>query len=170
LINQLKMGKECIGQTVYDSIGNMAIITNMYTLNGSRCMVEMRYEDGIIQNREKFHVSKGQFQKPGSFNIEKALNTNLWKPLYGYEEYYIVSKYGELVRIKGNNKGRFKKPSKHTGGYYMFQLYKDGRYYRDAEFQHRCVAQTFIRPLLDREEVNHIDGDRSNNKLCNLYA
>lgn len=33
---------------------------------------------------------------------------------------------------------------------------------------YRLVVEAFIRPLQDKEEVNHIDGDKTNDKLENL--
>lgn len=33
---------------------------------------------------------------------------------------------------------------------------------------HRLVAESFIRPLKDGEEVNHINGDKFDNSIANL--
>ena len=166
--NVLNVGKACIGQIVYDCKGNKATIIDMYTLNKHKCMVKLEYDDGTQQVREKFFVSKGKFEKIGTFDIESALKTDDWKPLFGFEEFYIINKEGRVVRIKGKNKGKEKCATNHTNGYKYLTLYKDKKESAKVIFQHRCVVATFIRPLIDGDEVNHIDGDRANNKLCNL--
>ncbi len=167
--NELMYGKNCIGQSVYDRDGNHAVIVDMRTIDsGSKCVVDILYDNGAKQTREKYHVSLGKFAKPGEFNVKAALSTDEWKPLYGFEDYYIVSRGGEFVRVKGVNRRRAKKTHIGSNGYERISLYRDGRAGRELAFVHRCIVQTFIRPINDDEEVNHIDGDRTNNALYNL--
>ena len=166
--NNLKRGKACIGQTVIDSEGNKALITDMYTKNGSKCLVRLKYSDGIEHEREKFFVSQGKFVKPGAMHLEEDLTSDFWKPLKGYEKFYLLSKAGDLVRIKGKNSFKKKIATKRNTGYCTFTLYKDGKDSVELVYQHRIVIETFIRPLKEGEEVNHIDGDRTNNNLYNL--
>jgi hypothetical protein len=164
----MSYGKKAIGEYVYDSVGNRAKVIDMYVLNGKKCMVRLQYDDGIIQAREKFFVKLKKFIKPGSFDIDAALSSGNWKHLYGYEKYYIISKNGELVRIEGKNKGRIKSACSHSGGYKTYHVYTKGKLSRKNIFVHRLVIETFVRKINEGEEVNHIDGNKTNNKLCNL--
>ena len=59
------------------------------------------------------------------------------------------------------------KPSIHkTTGYCRVNLTKDG-YYRTF-YVHRLVALAFIPTVLGLDEIDHIDGDKTNNKVNNL--
>lgn len=168
--NKLNYGKRCIGQSVEDSNGNVGIITDMWTENGSKCLVKISYLDGVVQIREKFHVSRGSFRKPELDNIDALLSSNLWRRVYGYENYYIVNVYGDIIRTDGINKGRYKSGYiRNNGtGYVTVSLYTNSKKSRKIKFVHRIVAETFLRPISDGEEVNHIDGCKSNNALYNL--
>jgi hypothetical protein len=67
---------------------------------------------------------------------------------------------------KGVLRERFLKLSPNSDGYYHVRLYKDGtsKMYK----VHRLVVEAFIEKDDSREYVNHIDGDKLNNKLSNL--
>jgi hypothetical protein len=45
-------------------------------------------------------------------------------------------------------------------------IYKNGK--RKSEKVHRLLAQSFIPNPENKPQVNHIDGDKSNNKLSNI--
>lgn len=51
-------------------------------------------------------------------------------------------------------------------GYKMVTLAKNGHY--SQKYIHRLVAETFIENPFGLREVNHIDGDKSNNSVSNL--
>lgn len=86
-----------------------------------------------------------------------------WKEIKGFSDYEISSE-GE-VRRKGTQDAL----SVHRlrNGYISAKLYKDHKPY--ARMVHRLVAAAF---LGDSDlDVNHIDGDKSNNRVSNLeYA
>lgn len=56
--------------------------------------------------------------------------------------------------------------SKSLKGYRCVSLFIDGK--RRTKLVHRLVANYFIRPLTHKEQVNHIDMNKSNNNLSNL--
>lgn len=51
-------------------------------------------------------------------------------------------------------------------GYYAIELNKNGVPHK--YLIHRLVAMSFLENNLQKEEVNHIDGNKSNNNLYNL--
>lgn len=76
-------------------------------------------------------------------------------------EHYEVSNFG---RVRNTRTGKTLKPISHTGGYRRLKLRDNGRA-KDV-FIHRLVAQAFIPD--PKKEVNHIDGDKTNNHINNL--
>ncbi len=82
-----------------------------------------------------------------------------WKPVKGYEN-YSVSNLGE---VKNNSTGRILKSS--NGRYEHLVLPKEGGY--KSLYVHRLVAIAFVNPN-GKKEVNHIDGNKKNNKADNL--
>ena len=99
-----------------------------------------------------------------------------WRSVIGYEGYYEVSSFGrvrstdrKITKSNGviqNRTGREKKPHVNQDGYPVVHLNKDGKTKTVAV--HRLVASAFIRKLVDGEEVDHLDFDRTNNNARNL--
>lgn len=97
--------------------------------------------------------------------------------LNGYEELYQISNYGNIKSldriVKDSNreryqriKGHYMKPTDNGNGYKLISLLKN--YKRKNHYIHRLVAQHFIDNPNNYREVNHIDCDKSNNKINNL--
>lgn len=100
---------------------------------------------------------------------------DLWKDIPNFEGLYQASINGEIrsinhIRKNGTNeyeqKGKILKFTKNHSGYYQVRLSKNGiaKTYR----VNRLVALTFIDNPLNRETVNHKDGNKLNNKVENL--
>jgi hypothetical protein len=91
-----------------------------------------------------------------------------WKPIEGFRGKYEVSNIG---RVKSNNYHREKrekilKPYTDTGGYYMVNLcFKGVRY---PSRVHRLVANTFIPNPENKPYIDHVDTNRTNNRIENL--
>ena len=86
-----------------------------------------------------------------------------WKDIPNYIGLYSVSNLGEVKSLRFN---RLLKPSPHNGtGYLRVSLTKEG--VTKVFYVHRLVAEAFL-PYENRLEVNHIDGDKNNNRLSNL--
>lgn len=88
-----------------------------------------------------------------------------WKHIPGYEGSYMVSSYGRVKSFK-NNKERILKPGKNSSGYLNITLYKNDlpHYYR----AHRLVAIAFLPNPENKNQVNHINGIKTDNRLENL--
>ena len=99
-----------------------------------------------------------------------------WKEIKGYEGKYIISNYGEVISLprykKNKNKIQYVEPkelSKYvslTNGYVYVYLCNNGKN-RNARL-HRLVAETFIPNTNNLPQVNHIDGNKINNRIDNL--
>ena len=89
--------------------------------------------------------------------------TKEWKPVVGYEGLYEVSSDGDVRNAKT---GRVLKPCIDNLGYSRVYLSKQSmvKYFR----VHRLVAGIFLTKELDKGDVNHINGVKSDNRVCNL--
>lgn len=110
--------------------------------------------------------------------IVTTISDEIWKPVLGYEGYYEVSSFGRvksLPRISHlpGNSGTYIKKEK------FMKIHKDRRYgYKQLELHtnskgktwkiHRLVGLAFIPNPLNLPQLNHIDGDKTNNRVENL--
>ena len=109
--------------------------------------------------------------------MEEIRVGEIWKDIKGYENYQI-SNYGRIksktritkVGIKNVKealrKDKVLKPQKLTKGYLGVRLYQNttGKTFKI----HRLVANAFIPNPNNLLQVNHIDGNKSNNSADNL--
>lgn len=86
-----------------------------------------------------------------------------WTDIDGYEGLYKASIDGD---VKSLITGKIRKLRKGTNGYLLVDLYKDGK--GKTYLVHRLVAQAFIPNPDNLPEVNHIDEDKTNNRVENL--
>lgn len=96
----------------------------------------------------------------------------IWKDVVGHEGFYQVSNLGQVKSLprtvnnkfysgkvlstKNSNPKQYEKTSLHDSG--------ASRYYK----VHQLVARAFIPNPDNKREVNHIDGNKHNNKVDNL--
>lgn len=89
----------------------------------------------------------------------------IWKSIIGYEGHYKCSNYGRIKSIKFN-KEKILKNGKNGSGYYFVNLCINNKY--KSKCIHRLVAELFIINDTNKEEVNHINGIKTDNRASNL--
>ena len=91
------------------------------------------------------------------------------KDIKGYEGLYAVTEEGNLWSYpkRNNPNGRFLKAGRTGNDYWTINLHKKGDKQRSF-YIHRIVAETYIGKIDGKDCINHIDGDKSNNKKSNL--
>lgn len=109
----------------------------------------------------------------------EEIKVEVWKDIKGYERKYQISNYGRVkslerltnAGIKNNRitkrKEKILKPLKVTKGYYSIRLYDENKQGKTLKI-HRLVAEAFIPNTDKKEQVNHIDGNKANNRVDNL--
>lgn len=104
----------------------------------------------------------------------------IWKGIYGFEGLYEVSTLGRVrsighIVIGANNKssyfermtkGRVLKTSLNRGGYVAVHLSKDS--VKCIFSAHKLVTVAFFGLRPEGYQVNHKDGDKTNNRIDNL--
>lgn len=90
------------------------------------------------------------------------VTSDVWKDIPGYEGIYAINKDG-VVRNKYGKRVGLQLSQR---GYYRVNLYKNGtsRHFR----VHRLVASAFIQNPNNLPQVDHINGDKTDNRVENL--
>ena len=100
----------------------------------------------------------------------------IWKDIENYEGLYQVSNLGRVKSLPRKritptgwpylSKEKILTPKLRKDGYLEISLYTKGK--SKSYFIHRLVAQAFIPNTESKPQVNHIDGDKTNNQVNNL--
>ena len=101
--------------------------------------------------------------------MERDSMSEMWRDIPGYEGLYQVSNYGNVRSMNYNKKlGNIRelKQKLRDNGYLEVHLSKDSK--RKYFLVHRLVAEAFLENPDNKPQVNHIDGDKSNNHVSNL--
>lgn len=98
--------------------------------------------------------------------------TEVWRPVVGFEDKHEVSSLGRVKTLPYERRHwcgltipqavRILKQSPHSGGYRVVTL-RDGK----KHYVHKLVMAAFVGEA-DGRDVNHINGDKSDNRLENL--
>lgn len=86
----------------------------------------------------------------------------IWKTIHDFPTYEISS-FGQ---IRNSCTGKMLKPRLSEWGYEQVCLRLNGT--NNWRYVHKLVASEFIPNPYNKPQVNHIDGDKLNNKVCNL--
>lgn len=95
-----------------------------------------------------------------------------WRPVAGHAGLYEVSNFGHVRSLsRVDNLGRLRhgrviKPQQGSNGYQYVKLCRAGESKR--RLVHRIVAEAFLRAPLPGEEIDHVDGNKSENAAHNL--
>ena len=87
-----------------------------------------------------------------------------WVDIEGFESMYQVSNFGRVKSLKRKKEIVLKNKITRSG-YAEVNLYKDKYYFC---LVHRLVASNFIKNPQNKPQVNHVDGNKMNNRVCNL--
>lgn len=104
--------------------------------------------------------------------VHVTTDSEVWKDVVGYEGLYQISTFGRVKSLKrfdtrGNPlKSRILKNVSRGNGYLSVNLCKNAT--AKLFNLHRLVAQAYIPNPDSKPQVNHIDEDKTNNKIDNL--
>ena len=93
------------------------------------------------------------------------LNSEEWRDVRGYEGLYQVSNFGR-VKSFYHNTPKIIYQSLHSMGYWRVCLVKNGK--RKDVSVHRLVAQAFLPNPDNKPQVDHLNGDKRDNRVENL--
>lgn len=90
-------------------------------------------------------------------------DTELWEVIPQTDGLYKISSLGRVFSLKSN---RLLKPYVNSTGYYTFTICVNNK--KRLGTIHRLVAEIFVPNPYNKEQVDHIDGDKLNNTYTNL--
>ena len=103
------------------------------------------------------------------------MQQDIWRPIENYNDYYSISNLGKVrSESRWRNSGgggyiqsdKILKANKVGNGYWAVGLHRKGKV--QMNYIHRLIANGFIPNPLKKMEVNHIDGNITNNNIANL--
>lgn len=101
------------------------------------------------------------------FNLPFVQEPETWKDVKGFEGKYQISSLGRVKSLSNNKKEKILKNGINTTGYLIICLCNNP-YYKTF-LVHRLMMIAFEKPnILNKSDVNHIDGNKLNNRLDNL--
>lgn len=90
-------------------------------------------------------------------------NEEIKRDVVGYEGLYSIDIFGNVIRLSDNKE---MKQQMNKFGYVNVSLSKNGK--QKQHKIHRLIANAFIPNPQNKEQVNHIDGNKAHNVVWNL--
>lgn len=94
-----------------------------------------------------------------------------WRPVVGYQDWYSVSNIGRVRRDMAGTRtkpGRLLKSWVEQNGYVRVGLSRGTHQSLRFHFVHKLVAEAFIGARPDGHGINHLNGDKTDNRPANL--
>lgn len=94
--------------------------------------------------------------------------SELWKPVVGYSDFYEASDHGRVRRVTtqgGRPSGRMLKPG-YRREYLNYTV--SFQNVQQTLAAHRLVWEAFNGPIPAGMQINHVNGDKRDNRLANL--
>ena len=90
------------------------------------------------------------------------------KEIAGFEGKYDITSDGDVISLNysGTGKEKILKARADNKGYLRVVLHKNNKPYEHKI--HRLVAEAFIPKIEDKNYINHINGDKADNRIENL--
>ena len=133
---------------------------------------------GASNHTDKERESKIDLLETGDFNLWRGRPNELlsflqnnytsakWAFCKGYENRFIISSYGYVISLYSYKK--MKITVLPNGYYYLPIIVQKPKRRTHTSYLHRLVANTFIPNTENKSQINHKDGDKSNNDISNL--
>jgi hypothetical protein len=121
----------------------------------------------VTEKENSQHAIKLGLRKKGNQTINKYIKNlpqEQWKMIKDYPN-YLISSFGRVMNI--NTKRLLKQYEDNAGGYLVVNLWKKGK---NKKFRIHALVYTQFKNDCDLEGfvINHIDGNKKNNKIDNL--
>lgn len=102
------------------------------------------------------------------FLFYTIMSEEIWKDVVGFELYYEVSNLGNIRRKLGSShlKPKNLKMVSDKDGYHRVNL--KVRQKSNSKYFHRILADAFIENPENKEQINHINGVKYDNRIENL--
>lgn len=95
------------------------------------------------------------------------MEKEIWKDVVGYEGLYKVSNTGKVFSLERHGtKNRLMCAHDNGKGYYRVKMSKND--ISKSHMLHRIIAEAFIPNLENKKCVNHINGNKKDNRIENL--
>ena len=152
---------------IYENGTIFDIETSQYIEESREHKVKLKDSDGKKRCVTLKKLYRKVFGKEYCIDSIENYRLEEWKPIAETDGKYLISNYGRL-KSYCRYRAIIVKPYSNQYGYYRADIRRNGK--RVTALIHRLVANAFVindNPK-DNDTVDHIDGDKHNNRASNL--